>query len=110
MHAYDGDAQVAHSHNFSLLDTNYFGPGYETDVFDWDVDDHPDPAPNEPVQLQPRGRYQLAPGTVMYYRAFEDAHIQYEPTAYSASINLLVHPPKRICAISITSTCSGSAS
>jgi hypothetical protein len=28
----------------------------------------------------------------MFYRAFQDAHVQYEPPAYSVSLNLLVHP------------------
>src|SRR6185369_423021 len=35
VHAYDGDAGVAHTHNFTLLTALYAGSGYETDVYEW---------------------------------------------------------------------------
>ena len=95
VHAYDGDAQVAHSHNFSLLTTNYFGPGYETDVFDWDVDAHPE------EYGAGRARAITAAGTLSAGSGHRDVlphsrtrTFSREPTAYAASINLLVHPPE----------------
>ena len=92
VHTYDGEAQVAHTHNFTILTTGYAGPGYETDVYEWVRDGHEDPLPDERVHLDFVGRHRLTQGTVMQYRAFDDAHIQYPPARYSTSLNLLVHP------------------
>jgi hypothetical protein len=95
VHAYDGEAQVAHNHNFSILTTCYAGPGYETDLYDWNALDDGDLKRDDRVALRFRGRQRLEPGTLMFYRAFEDAHVQYEPPRYSVSLNLLIHPPEQ---------------
>lgn len=89
---YDGAHQRAHSHAFSLLTVGYWGPGYETDLYDID------PAAirvagerlGQTCDLRYRGRFRLAPGTVMYYPAHRVAHIQHPPEGYSISLNLVV--------------------
>ena len=83
---------MAHTHNFTLLTTLYSGTGYETDVYEWTPSDSEDPQAGDTVMLRSCGREKLTAGTVMFYRAFQDAHVQYPPQEYSVSINLLVHP------------------
>ena len=92
VHAYDGEAQVAHNHNFSILSTCYAGPGYETDLYEWRALSDGDLKRDDRVELRFCGRKKLEQGKLMFYRAFQDAHVQYEPPAYSVSLNLLVHP------------------
>jgi hypothetical protein len=92
VHAYDGVAQVAHNHNFSILSTCYSGPGYETDLYEWEPIGDREPEPGDKVVMRYRGRQRLEPGQTIFYRAFKDAHVQYEAAAYSVTLNLLVHP------------------
>jgi len=80
-----------HNHNFSLLTVGWFGPGYETAL--WECD----PAsitgiPGEIVDLLSLGRESLPSGKVLFYRPFRDVHIQYSPQKFSISLNLLVVP------------------
>jgi hypothetical protein len=92
LHVYEDEHRAAHSHAFALLTVGYWGPGYETDVYECD------PAairaggerPGQCVELRSLGRYQLSEGTVMYYPAHRVAHVQHPPSAYSISLNLIV--------------------
>ncbi|GAA0318412.1 hypothetical protein GCM10009087_31050 [Sphingomonas oligophenolica] len=82
--AYD----LAHDHNFSFVSVGYFGPGYETDLFEYDyatVQGYE----GEPVDLVECGRHQLKPGRVMVYRSGKDVHIQFPPDQVSVSLNLM---------------------
>jgi hypothetical protein len=95
VHAYDGAAQVAHNHNFSILTTCYAGPGYETDLYEWHTLNHGAVRSDDRIDMRFCGRKRLEQGRLMFYRAFEDAHVQYEPPAYSVSLNLVVHPTEQ---------------
>jgi hypothetical protein len=81
---------LPHDHNFSFLTANYFGPGYETEI--WECDDpskivgHVD----EHVALTFLERTRLTPGKQMYFRRQRDIHIQYPPEEYSVSLNLMI--------------------
>jgi hypothetical protein len=79
---------VAHDHNFDLLTVGHYGPGYETDLYEYDRSSVIG-LPGEPVDLVSRGRATLATGTVMFYRAIRDVHAQLPPKAFSISINLM---------------------
>lgn len=79
---------VAHDHNFDLLTVGYHGPGYETDLYEYDRSSVLG-LPGEPVDLVARGRTTLDHGKVMFYRASRDVHAQYPPKAFSISINLM---------------------
>lgn len=79
---------VAHDHNFDLLTVGYHGPGYETDLYEYDRSSVLGLA-GEPVDLVARGRATLDQGKVMFYRASRDIHAQYPPKAFSISLNLM---------------------
>ena len=81
----------AHDHNFAFMTVGHFGPGYETDLWEYD------PASvegnvGETVDLRSLGREQLTPGKVMVFREKFDVHTQLPPLALSVSINIMVVP------------------
>jgi hypothetical protein len=93
----DGEKQVfsfelPHDHNFDFMTVGYQGPGYETDLFEYDIKDVVG-YPGEQVNLVPKGRWQLAPGRVWFFRRGIDVHTQLPPPATSISLNLLLDPP-----------------
>jgi hypothetical protein len=80
--------EVPHDHNFSFLTVGYLGPGYSTDVFEYDRSGV-DGRIGESVDLRPSGSYTLGVGDVMLYRQGIDVHVQHQPPAPSASINIM---------------------
>lgn len=81
---------VVHDHNFNFLTANFFGPGYETEV--WHL---PKPREggydvNDRVDLEYQGRFRLAPKTLLWYECGSDVHLQLPPPDYSVSLNLMV--------------------
>lgn len=79
----------AHDHNFLFMTSGHFGPGYETDLYQYD------PAKvrgiiGEKVDLEFTGRERLTRGWVMTYREKVDVHIQLPPESLSISLNLMV--------------------
>ena len=85
--------ELAHNHDIGFLTVGFFGPGYETDLYEIDESKLAGTA-GEPVDLgQPR-RAQLTQGTVIHFRAHEDIHIQHQPTSLSMSINLIFGEPE----------------
>jgi hypothetical protein len=81
--------ELAHDHNFDFMTVGYYGPGYETDLFEYNVDDVIGYR-GEKAALQPLGRWQLHPGRVLYFRKGIDVHTQLAPTTTSISLNLIV--------------------
>lgn len=84
LYSYD----LAHDHNFNFVTVGYFGPGYETDLFEYDYH-RVQGYEGEVVELEEKGRHQLVPGRVMVYRAGKDIHIQRTPEQLSVSLNLM---------------------
>lgn len=80
---------VAHDHNFDFLTVGYTGPGYYSDLYEYDRSSVIG-LPGEPVDLVDRGRIRLDRGKVMLYRASQDIHAQQPPEAFSISLNLMV--------------------
>lgn len=85
---------VPHDHDFDFLTVGYHGPGYETDLWEYERASIAG-LPGEPVALTARGRFRLARGTVMHYRAHVDVHTQRPPEALSVSINLVVRTRRK---------------
>lgn len=85
--------QVPHDHNFSFLTIGYFGPGYETAIYERDPDALVG-VPGERVDMRFLERTTLPEGKMMYYRASRDIHSQDHPQALSLSINLLLSQPR----------------
>jgi hypothetical protein len=96
--AYDTDYAsygLPHDHDFSFLTVGYSGPGYRTELYEYD------PMTvigfcGEPVALERQPDVQLSAGTAMFYRESVDVHVQHPPSDVSVSLNLLVGPRKRL--------------
>jgi hypothetical protein len=80
---------LPHDHNFDFLTVGYYGPGYQTDLYEYDRRSIVG-IPGERVELIARGREQLYEGRVMHYRASRDIHTQLAPESFSVSLNLMV--------------------
>lgn len=87
---------LAHDHNFSFLTVNYLGPGYETDIYEYDYDKVVGYV-GEIVNLRFLEKVRFGTGTVMLYRASRDVHVQYAPTELTITLNLMIaHSDTRI--------------
>jgi hypothetical protein len=86
MFSYD----LVHDHNFSFLTANYFGPGYETDVWQFTNPSIIKGEIGETVDLTFQGRLKLEPDTQIFFEQGVDIHSQVPPAEFSASINLLI--------------------
>lgn len=95
--AYDGDDtwektlysyNYAHNHNFSLLTVGYFGPGYYTDIYDFD-DANVVGYAGESVNFEFMERVKLERGKVLFYRRVKDIHVQLPPDDVSVSLNFM---------------------
>jgi hypothetical protein len=83
--AYD----MPHDHTSDFLTVGYWGPGYETEIYEYD----PDAVigyDGESVDLTFLEKTRLTEGKVMYYRGNRDVHRQIIPREFSISINLLL--------------------
>jgi hypothetical protein len=87
--AYD----VAHDHNFNFLTTNYFGPGYTTEIYEFEYETL-EGYIGEPVDLRFLERVQFAGSSVMLYRASKDMHVQFAPEDLSITLNLMLFTPE----------------
>lgn len=87
--AYD----LAHDHNYNFITINYHGPGYITELFEYDyrkIEGYI----GEVVDLQARGTVHFKDGAAMLYRASDDVHIQRPPTELSITLNLMIELPE----------------
>jgi hypothetical protein len=79
----------AHDHNFDFYTCGCFGPGYTTDIYEYDPDSVVG-LPGERVKLHFLERTTLPEGKVMFYRASHDVHVQLPPPSLSVSFNLIL--------------------
>lgn len=86
---------MPHDHNADFLTVGYWGPGYETDIYEYDPGRTLGYA-GEPVEIQFLERTRLTDGKVMFYRANRDIHTQIPTEAFSISINLLTADPEAV--------------
>lgn len=84
---------LGHDHTFSFMTVGYWGPGYETALFEVEPGSF-DEVVGAPVELRDLGRATLGPGQVMLYRAARDVHEQAPPAELSISLNLMLVPPE----------------
>lgn len=78
-----------HDHNFSFLTTNFYGPGYTTEIYEYALDRQP-ASVGDNVDLTRVGEKQLSPGKVFFYLKSADMHAQLPPVERSASLNLIL--------------------
>jgi hypothetical protein len=84
---------IPHDHNFSFMTAGYWGPGYETAVFEYECAES-QPYPNDALALRFLERTFLSEGKIMYFRTSRDVHIQFAPSEPSMSLNLLINLPE----------------
>lgn len=78
---------IPHDHNFQLLTVGYYGPGYPTEIYEYDVSNVKG-AIGEKVELGEKTDTVLQPGRMIFYRRNRDIHIQHTPPEMSISLNL----------------------
>ncbi len=84
---------IAHDHNFSFLTVSYLGPGYETELYEYDYD-KVEGYVGEPVDVRFVRKAKFGTGAVMLYRASRDVHVQYAPEELTITLNLMVALPE----------------
>ncbi|MBL6749885.1 MAG: hypothetical protein ISP90_05150 [Nevskia sp.] len=87
--AYD----VAHDHNYNFLTVGYLGPGYVSEIYEYDYDKI-EGYPGEPVEMRFLERKLFTTGNVMLYRASRDLHVQFPPEDLSITLNLMTCTPE----------------
>lgn len=84
--------EIPHDHNFQLLTVGYYGPGYPTEIYEYDSS-RVRGAIGERVDLSEKTETVLTPGRMIFYRQNRDIHIQHTPTEMSVSLNLSLADP-----------------
>lgn len=79
---------VCHDHNFDILTSGYFGPGYQSRTYTYDSGEIVGKV-GEHVELGAPEIFTLSEGRVALYRRHEDVHIQLPPESLSISLNLI---------------------
>lgn len=85
--------RMAHDHNFLFATVGYHGPGYITEIYEYDASSTIGYI-GEPIKLKFLERTQLPVGKVMIYRPHQDAHLQIPPESLTISLNLMIANPK----------------
>jgi hypothetical protein len=81
-----------HNHTFDLLTTVVMGDGYETDIYT--IEELPkDTEMGAEVACLFKGRHQLKKGTVFFYEACTDVHVQVPVQSLSVALNFLARSP-----------------
>ena len=84
---------LPHDHNFSFLTLGYFGPGYESDYYEYDHGAAIGYRGEQPG-LRFIERSALSEGKLMLYRAHVDIHAQLPARAMSVSLNIVRSDPR----------------
>ncbi|MBA6417590.1 hypothetical protein H4J50_16395 [Colwellia sp. 6M3] len=77
-----------HDHNFNFITVGYLGDGYESNLWEYDIDDVVGEV-GENVDFSFIERTKLKPQRVMYLRKGVDVHQQIPPSEMSVSVNVL---------------------
>ena len=80
--------ELPHDHNFDFLTVGYFGPGYDSDYYEYDYE-AVEGVIGETAGLRFIERATLDPGKLMHYRAHVDVHSQLPPESLSVSVNVM---------------------
>ena len=83
---------IAHDHNYNFMTVSYYGPGYITEIYQYDFDRIEGYA-GEKVDLRFAERVHFTQGMVMLYRASVDVHTQYPPDDLGITLNFMVATP-----------------
>ena len=84
---------LAHDHNYSFMTVGYHGPGYITELYEYDNSTVVGRV-GETVELRFVQRVQFRAGMVMLYEAGRDVHTQLPPDEMSITLNLMISTPE----------------
>lgn len=87
----DGDINVyglAHDHNFNFLSLNYWGPGYESEMYEYNYAQVCG-IPGEQCNVDYHGIMNLKQGEIYFYRKNKDIHSQLPPSSPTITINVM---------------------
>jgi hypothetical protein len=79
-----------HNHDFSILTVGWFGPGYETTVYEVSDQVARNGMPGMNVAPLSVRRLRLSAGEVFLYKKGVHVHFQHPPKSFSVSLNILV--------------------
>ena len=79
---------LAHDHNFDFLTLNYLGPGYKSEMYEYNYDEVVGRI-GEKVDLKYIGILSLTEGDMYFYRKNKDIHTQLPPKGPSITINIM---------------------
>lgn len=79
---------TAHDHNFNFLTIGYWGPGYSTDIYEYDRETVAGYV-GEKVDIRFLETTSLPQGKMMAFRSGKDIHTQAPPDCFSISINMM---------------------
>ena len=79
---------TAHDHNFNFVTFGYLGPGYRTDIYEYDRS-RVRGLVGEKVDLKFLETTTLIEGKTLVFRSGRDVHVQYPPPGFSVSLNLM---------------------
>ncbi len=80
---------LGHDHNYDFMTVAYHGPGYITDIYEYDFDKL-EGRVGEQVDFRFLEHAHFTKGMVMMYRASKDVHIQFPPEDLSITLNFMV--------------------
>jgi hypothetical protein len=80
--------ELPHDHNFHFVTVGYYGDGYRTDLYSYDIDKVTGYL-GEHIEIESLGPKTLGPGDIMVYKANADIHVQYQPDSLSVSLNMI---------------------
>jgi hypothetical protein len=84
---------LLHDHDFSFITVGYFGPGYETVLYECDPE-RIEGYIGEKVALERLGTRVLTPGSLLYFCRRRHVHEQGTPVAPSISLNVIALDPE----------------
>ncbi len=84
---------LAHDHNYSFMTVGYHGPGYLTEMYEYD-NERVSGRLDERVDLRFVERVHFRTGMVMLYEASRDVHTQLPPEDMSITLNFMISTPE----------------
>lgn len=84
---------LLHDHNYNFMTVSYHGPGYVTEIYEYDFD-RVEGYVGEKVDLRFVERVHFTKGMVMLYRASVDVHTQLPPDDLAVTLNLMIASPE----------------
>jgi hypothetical protein len=84
---------LAHDHNYNFMTVGYHGPGYVTEIYEYDYDKL-EGYVGEKVDFRFLERKHFGMNQAMLYRASKDVHIQLPPEELSVTLNFMISTPE----------------